>query len=125
MLEKEQIFASNQFARLFRLPILLLLVALELPVIVCIALTIVSVPAHFLPLADWGGFALRRVQILAGLIVLEANQVSTANRLARPTWRSTPLFSLSHCEQSRLVVLGLRFECNDLLSRATAVVGID
>ena len=65
------------------------------------------------------------MQILAGLIVLKANQVSTANWLTRPTRRGTALFSLSHCEQSRLVVLGLRFECHDLLSRAAAVVGID
>lgn len=125
MLEKEQIFARNQLARLLSLTILLLLVALELPVVVCVALAIVTVPTHFLPLADGGGFALRRVQILASLIVFEANQVSAANRLTRPTGRGTPLFSLSHCEQSRLVVLGLRFECHDLLSRATAVVGVD
>ena len=53
MLEKEQIFASNQLARLLSLTILLLLVAFELPVIVCVTLAIVSEPTHFLPLADW------------------------------------------------------------------------
>ena len=124
MLEKEQIFASNQPSRLLGLAVLLLQVALESPVIVHIAHAIVAEPAHLLPLADWGGLAPRRVQILPRLVVLQAHQIAAANRLARPTGLIAQLVSLSHREQRSLVVLWLRLEGHDLLSSATTVVRV-
>ena len=61
MLEKEQIFPSDQVTFLLDLAVLFLQVALKSPVIVYIAHAIVTESTNLLPLADRRGFAPRRV----------------------------------------------------------------
>lgn len=83
MLQEEQIFAGDLLALVLRLTVLRLLIALDLPIVVRITVAIVAEAGNFLSLADWCGFAPRRVQVLTCLAVLKSNLVAALDRLAR------------------------------------------
>ena len=61
MLQEEQIFARYLRASLLRHSILRLLIALYLPIVIIVAHSVVTVPADFLPLAQWRLLASGRV----------------------------------------------------------------